>query len=373
MSIATLSFVTSLIIALVLTPAVRALANRWGFVDQTGAARKIHSVPVPRLGGIAIVVAFFGPIIAFSSLEVSFEGDIFSGKLGTIGLLLGGGCIAALGILDDIRGVKASTKLFVQIPVAIMMYLLGFQINLLANPFGATVSLGWLAIPVTVIWIVGITNAINLIDGLDGLAAGVSLFATAVNFAIAVIHNNYPMIVFSATLAGAIVGFLFYNFNPATIFMGDSGSMFLGFTLATTSLQVNQKSSTAVALLIPVIALGLPIADTLLAFARRALAGKSPFSADRGHLHHRLLDKGFSHRQAAAFLYFCCFILALVALALTFANSAATALLLGSLLITTGVVVRRFSRTPFTDHQADDVDNLRENHSSQNEITRAAG
>lgn len=373
MSIAAISFAMSLIVALSLTPFVRAFANRWGFVDHVGASRKIHSSPIPRLGGIAIIAAFFAPIAVIFSLESPVAVEFFTNRAGAVGLLIGGGCIAAIGVIDDIRGVNALVKLGVQVPVAVGMCLLGFQIDLVANPFGHAISLGWLAIPVTVIWIVGITNAINLIDGLDGLAAGVSLFATAVNFAIALIHHNQPMIFFSAILAGAIIGFLVYNFNPATIFMGDSGSMFLGFILATTSLQVNQKSSTAVALLIPIIALGLPIADTLLAFARRTIAGRSPFAADRGHLHHRLLDNGFSHRQAAVFLYVCCFILAIAALTLTFANSATTALLLGLLLVATGAVVRKFSRLPQTGPRPTDLSQTEPPEATNDKITRAAG
>ncbi|AKU93097.1 Undecaprenyl-phosphate N-acetylglucosaminyl 1-phosphate transferase [Vulgatibacter incomptus] len=309
------------------------MALRWGFVDHVSSARKIHARPIPRLGGVAIVAAFFTPLLGLLVLESSTGRMFLADQSRALGLFIGGAAIAALGIYDDIRGANAWAKLCIQIPIALLMFQLGFRVEVIANPFGEPITLGWLALPITMMWIIGLINAVNLIDGLDGLAGGVALFAIGVTFIIAVARGQPLMVLFSAALAGAVLGFLFYNFNPATVFMGDTGSMFLGFVLATTSLQVNQKSSTTVALLIPIVALGLPIFDTSLAFSRRMLSGRSPFSADRGHVHHRLLDAGLSHRQAALVLYGCCMVLSVAALTLTVANNVVTAALLASLLV----------------------------------------
>ena len=170
-----------------------------------------------------------------------------------------------------------------------LLYKLGFRIDAIANPFGEPIALGWASLPFTMFWIVGVINALNLIDGLDGLAGGVALVAVITTFLVSLQRGHPLMMLFSAALAGAIVGFLFYNFNPASIFMGDTGSMFLGFVLAATAIQTNQKASTAVAVLIPAIALGLPIMDTLLAIGRRAVRGRPLFQADKEHIHHRLI------------------------------------------------------------------------------------
>lgn len=198
-----------------------------------------------------------------------------------------------------------------------------------------------LAIPFTLLWIVGVVNAMNLIDGLDGLAGVVALFAVLTTFIVAVNQPNPLMMLFTAALAGAILGFLFYNLNPATIFMGDTGSMFPGFILAAASIKSGQKSSTAVAILTPIVALGLPILDTLLAMARRAVRGRPLFSADKEHIHHRLMSLGMSHRQAAFALYAVCLALNVVALVLVFSNRAAAASLLVALTIVGFFAMRR--------------------------------
>lgn len=341
MRTAAVAFFLSLAIAGVLTPVLRELAVRLNLVDEVGSARKIHARPVPRLGGIAIVIAFFSPLVGLLILETS-TGDLFlADPRRAFGLFIGGGLIALLGVYDDVKGVKAWVKLSVQVPVAMLMYWLGFKINVIANPFGDPIPLGILGLPLTVMWVVGLVNAMNLIDGLDGLAGGVSLFAISVTLIIALMKSQPLMILFCAALAGSVLGFLAYNFNPATIFMGDTGSMFLGFVIAITSIQVNQKSSTAVAILVPIVALGLPLLDTSLAFLRRSARGKSPFSADREHIHHRLLDLGLSQRQAAGILYIVCLLLAFSALALTFAGSGWTVGLLSLLAVGAFVFVRR--------------------------------
>ena len=340
MRTAGVAFALSLTAALALTPLVRGLARRLQLFDSPGT-RKLHTAPVPRIGGVALVLAFFAPLVGLLLIETDLGGAFLEDTQRVAGLFAGGLAIATLGVYDDLHGATAREKLAVQLVVALLMYGLGFRIEVLANPFGADLSLGWLGLPLTLFWIVGVINALNLIDGLDGLAAGVSLFAIGVMLVTAWFQEQPLMFLFGAALAGAVLGFLLYNRNPASIFMGDSGSMFLGFVLATTALQTNQKSSTAVALLTPIVALGLPILDTLLAIARRAARGRPLFGADREHVHHRLLGLGLSQRQAALVLYGFCVFLGLVALALTFANGMETGLLLAVLAVATVTLGRK--------------------------------
>jgi len=320
MRTAGVAFVTATVAAAALTPVVRRLARRWGFYDHALSSRKVHGKPVPRLGGVAIVLAFFVPLVALYFVDSEVGRRLWSQPRQAMGLFLGGSIIAVLGIVDDIRGTGARSKFLVQFGVAALMYAFGFRIETIANPFGEAIHLGVVALPFTMLWIAGVVNAMNLIDGLDGLAGGVALIAVASTFAVAVLRVEPLMMLFTAALAGAVLGFLFYNFNPATIFMGDTGSMFLGFVLATTAIQTNQKHSTAVTLVVPIVALGLPIADTLLAMIRRAARGAPLFSADRGHIHHRLLGLGLSQRQAVLVLYAGCAALGAIAVALRFAT-----------------------------------------------------
>jgi UDP-GlcNAc:undecaprenyl-phosphate GlcNAc-1-phosphate transferase len=321
------------LVALGLTPVVRWAAHRLGLVDAPSEARKVHVLPVPRLGGIAIAVAFFVPIFGlfFWSNDVStaYLGDVSR----VVGLFGGAAVVVLLGLSDDLLDLKPRFKLSIQLAVAVAVYLLGYQIPVLANPFGPNLALGWLSLPVTVLWIVGVMNAINLIDGLDGLASGVSLFTVLTLFVLAVLNGNVIVGLTSAALAGALLGFLRYNFNPASIFMGDAGSLFLGFVLATTAISGSAKSSTVVAMAIPLLALGLPLLDTSVAIVRRFVAGRPIFGADRGHVHHRLLDRGLSHRQVVLVLYGVCLLFAGLALATVYANSVVTAIILGVFLV----------------------------------------
>jgi UDP-GlcNAc:undecaprenyl-phosphate GlcNAc-1-phosphate transferase len=353
---ASVAFVVSLAVAVVGTPLIRSIAVRRGLLDQARSSRKIHDRPIPRLGGIAIVVAFYAPFVALLGVE-SGVGYMFYERPNTaIGFFAGGLAIALLGVYDDLKGTDATRKFAVQFAVAGLLYYLGFRVEQIANPFGPDIELGIFAIPFTMLWIVGVINAMNLIDGLDGLAGVVALFAVLTTFIVAVNQPNALMMLFTAALAGAILGFLFYNFNPATIFMGDTGSMFLGFILAAASIKTGQKSSTAVAILTPIVALGLPILDTLLAMARRAVRGRPLFSADKEHIHHRLMSLGMSHRQAAFALYAVCLALNVVALVLVFSNSIAAASLLAALTIVGFLAMRRlgyiqFSSTHFLSDQ----------------------
>ncbi len=221
-------------------------------------------------------------------------------------MLAGAFLIALLGLYDDFFGAGAKTKFTVQVLVAAAMFFCGIRIDRLVVPWTDAWSLGVLALPLTVIWIVGVINAVNLIDGLDGLAGGVAVIALVSIFTFSLIRGDGLMMFASASLAGAVLGFLFFNFNPARIFMGDTGSMFLGFILAVTSLMSSQKSQTTVALVAPVMVLALPIGDTTLAIVRRWLHRRPIFDADRGHVHHRLLAAGYSQRQAVLLLYGLC-------------------------------------------------------------------
>lgn len=299
---------------------IRSFALRRGLLDAATGDRKIHVGRIPRLGGVAIICAFYVSLAAVlgsnSTVGAFFKGDWRH----SMSMLAGGLVIAGLGIYDDVRGADAKTKFAVQFAVAGGLYLIGFRIDHVATPFGSF-WLGSLSLPITLLWIVGVTNAVNLIDGLDGLAGGVALIALATVCAISLIRPEPFMILVSAALAGSVFGFLFYNFNPASIFMGDSGSMFLGFMVATSSIRASQKASTAVTILIPIILLAIPIADTTLAVVRRALRRQGLFTGDREHLHHQLVASGLSHRQTVLALYVLSLTCALAALTLFIAQS----------------------------------------------------
>lgn len=298
------SFLMALLCAVILTPSVRAFAKTYGLVDSATSSRNIHTTPVPRIGGVAIVAAFFAPFVSLLFVDSSVA-LIFRAETTLImGLIVGGVAITGLGLFDDLRGATAKSKLTVQVLVAIGLYFCGFKIGSISLPLLGTVPLGPLALPLTVAWIVGVTNAVNLIDGLDGLAGGVALIAVLTNFILALTQGNVILAVMMACLAGSLLGFLLFNFNPASIFMGDTGSMFLGFVLAAVSLITSTKSGTAVSLLVPIVALGLPITDAMLAMARRTLMGRPMFSADKDHIHHQVMRLAASNqRRAVSILY----------------------------------------------------------------------
>jgi UDP-GlcNAc:undecaprenyl-phosphate GlcNAc-1-phosphate transferase len=316
------TFLAAAAISAVLTPIVRDAAIRRRLGQPSPSARSVHTAPIPRLGGVAIVVAFHLPLLAIALARPEVGAAFREDARLVLGLLAGGLAIAALGVYDDVRGADARLKLTVQLAVALAMYGLGYRIDAITSPWGGSLHLGWLGLPVTMLWIAGVVNAVNLIDGLDGLAGGVAFFAIATTFVTAFQEADALMLLSAAAMAGAVLGFLRYNFNPATVFMGDTGSMFLGFVLAVTAIHTHQKSSAAVAIAVPLIALGVPLADTALSIGRRALHGAPIFVADRGHIHHRLLDRGLTHRQAVLVLYGSGSTLAAAALALTLVNSA---------------------------------------------------
>lgn len=296
------AFVAAMIIAGLATPVIRYLALRLGAVSLPGG-RNVNTTRIPRLGGVGIAIAWALTLAILLNLRTGVGRIILEDSHLVVGLGVGALCMCLLGAIDDTRGVRATWKLLGQVLFASGAYFSGFQIHAISLPFTGEFQMGALALPVTILWIVGITNAINLIDGLDGLAAGVVFCAAGTNFVVAISHDAILVALMMATLMGALMGFLFYNFNPAKIFMGDSGSYFLGFVIATSSLSGNQKSSTAVALLVPILALGIPIFDTLFSIVRRALERRPIFSPDRGHIHHRILDLGLTHRRTVLLLY----------------------------------------------------------------------
>ncbi len=355
MRTAAFAFFISLVLAAVLTPLVRAFAIARGWFDYGLEARKVHGRPIPRLGGVAIVIAFYAPLVGMLLYPTGMAAHFYSDPHRAFALLLGGLAIAGLGLYDDLQGAGAKMKLVVQLAVALGLWFAGFQVDELGLPGFGTIALGAFALPVTLLWITGIVNAMNLIDGLDGLAGGIAFLALATSFVVAFVRGDATMALLCAALAGSTAGFLVYNFNPASIFMGDTGSMFLGYVLAAGSIQTRQKASTAVALLAPIVSLGLPIVDTMLAIVRRALAGRPIFSADRDHIHHRLLARGFTHRQAVLVLYGTSLLLCAFGLALSFASSAQTAAVLTALAMLGVFGVRTLRRVESKGQAAVDV------------------
>ena len=312
-----LAFIIAAGVCLLVTPGVILFADKTGAMDAPDA-RKVHKKPIPRIGGIGIYFAFMVAMLVVLGY-VPMEPDMYHDL---IGLMVGGTLIVAVGVIDDYCNLPAKVKLLGQI-IAATVVVVGFdvRIDFISDPFGDFLYLEWLAIPATIFWIVGITNTVNLIDGLDGLAAGVSTIASVTIFLVAMQLGFETVAVVTAALAGAAMGFLYYNFNPARIFMGDSGSMFLGFMLAGISVVGAVKSAATIALIVPILALGLPILDTTFAIVRRYRGGVPIFKPDKGHLHHRLLDLGFSQRQAVLLMYVISALLGLAAVALTEVSS----------------------------------------------------
>lgn len=341
MRTAIVAFVLACLVSVLLTPLVRRLALARRLFDDPREARKVHGRPIPRLGGVAIAAGFYAPLLGLL-IQGSGVGTIFY-AVGwkAFGFMAGGVAICLLGLYDDIRGAGAKEKFIVQFGIAAGLYFLGFRMDVISLPFAGTVSLGMLALPFTMLWIVGVINAMNLIDGLDGLAAGVALCAVLTTFTISALRGDPLMMLYMAALGGATLGFLVYNFNPASIFMGDTGSMFLGYVLGVGAIQASQKSSTTVAIIVPMLALGLPITDTLAAMTRRLLAGRPMFSADRGHIHHRLLDLGLSQKQAVLVLYGASALFGGVALFVTLASGVQVAAVLLALVTIAFLAMRR--------------------------------
>ncbi len=303
-----MAFVVALIISYLATPLAEKIAYKVGAVDVPKDARRMHKEPKARLGGLAIFCGFLVSVISFAQFKL----DTGSVNYSLIGILIGSLIIVILGIFDDIKPRPAKLKFVVQLVAATISVCMGVRVTGITNPFtGELMSLHpWLSYAGSVLWIAGVTNAVNLLDGLDGLAAGISSIASVALLSILLLmHNNsISILVMAAALAGACFGFLPYNFNPARLFMGDTGATFLGFVLACVSIQGPFK--TYVAVFVPLMVLGLPIFDTAFAIIRRIIKRQPIMAPDRGHLHHKLIDKGFSHKATVIILYVLSIILA---------------------------------------------------------------
>ena len=299
------------IAALVFVPLAMKLAYKIGAVDKPNA-RKVHTKITPRMGGLGIYLAYIIVVLATQKMNMQLAG-----------LLLGSTILVVLGIFDDMKDLNAKFKLLIQVLAAVIVMAFGVRIEFMTNVFGGgAIYLDILSLPITLLWIVGITNAINLIDGLDGLAGGIATIAALSMAVVGWIYGQYLMASMAIILAGATMGFLRYNFHPAKVFMGDTGSLFLGFNLSVLAIMGVAKSVTFISLAAPVLVLGVPIFDTFFAILRRKMNHKPIFAADKDHLHHRLLGMGFSHRKTVLIIYAISFFLALSAILITYLSTA---------------------------------------------------
>jgi UDP-GlcNAc:undecaprenyl-phosphate GlcNAc-1-phosphate transferase len=324
------AFAIAVVVSALATPLVVRLANRLGIVDRDADERRMHDSPKPRAGGIAV---FFGFAFAlFAVLGVSMvspftllaSADQYDAVHRLVGLLFGSLLILGVGIWDDVMQMRPRNKLVAQVVVALISMLYGFIIPGITNPFDHNPGTNWIdfplwvGVPVTLLWYVGMMNAINFLDGLDGLLSGVAAISSVFLFVIAVLHGNPVVALVVIALAGATLGFLPYNFNPARIILGDSGSLFIGYVFGTVSIIGASKTAIAISVVVPLLVLALPVLDTAAAIVRRASSGKRITEADRGHFHHQLIFRfGLNVRQAVLVLYAVCLALGAVALFLS--------------------------------------------------------
>ncbi len=318
-----MTFALAALTCAVVTPLVRRMSFAVGVFDEPDGERRIHTRPTPRLGGIAIFIGFL--LSLFAMLNVALTNNyVIHHYLGTrdlaqiIGLLFGGTLMLGVGLWDDIMGMRAQTKFAAQFVVALITIVLyRFEIQGFTLPHVGYVSLGWWAVPFSLFWYLGMVNAINFMDGLDGLVTGVTLIATLTMVVVSWWHHQYLVAITMCALGGAAAGFLPYNYNPARIFMGDGGSLFIGFVLASAAVMGTEKVAVGISLLVPLIVLALPIFDTARVIVRRITTRSPLFDADRSHVHHRLLDIGLSQRQVVNLIYLVCFLLGALAIVLS--------------------------------------------------------
>ena len=330
-----LALLVALVVSFLASPLVKNFAYKVGAIDVPKDARRMHKTPTPRLGGLAIFLGFMISVILF----VPIRGDREMQSI-----LLGAVIIVVLGVVDDIMALPAMLKFVVQIVAALIPTLNGVIVRAVSNPNIFSDNpywvLDWLSIPVTVLWIVAVTNSVNLIDGLDGLANGVSAISATTVLVISLIASEAQVALVMAALVGASVGFMPYNQNPAKMFMGDTGATFLGYILATMSIQGLFKFYAVISFVVPFLILGLPIFDTAFAFTRRIAHGQSPMHADRSHIHHRLIDLGLNQKQAVATLYVISAILGLSAVVLTTGGEGKAMILFAALCIVAVVAAK---------------------------------
>lgn len=356
-------YIGSALVALAATPVVARLARALRMVDRPGA-RKVHTTPVPRVGGVVILLAMLATTLPILMLDQRLADQIAGPAAPTVEgasttatapaeplawtdlqrrvliLLAASAFICLLGLIDDIRSLSAPIKLVAQIAAAVLLCYVGIRIERIGLAGWGTVEFGVWSWPITILWIVAITNAVNLIDGLDGLAAGISAITCGVITVFSLMTGQVVMIVLMLGLLGSLTGFLVFNFNPAKIFLGDSGSMFLGFVLASASVLSVTKTYAVIALAMPLLALGVPIFDTLFTMFRRTLDRRSVFAPDRGHIHHRLMDMGLKHRHAVIVMYIVTALAAGMGLLMTFTRNLGTVLVLAAALVPVLIVFR---------------------------------
>lgn len=304
-----LALTAAFIVSYLMTPPVKRFAEKVGAIDVPKDERRVHNHPIPRMGGLAIFLGFVISLLLFVNISTPI-----------MGMLVGAVIIAVMGAVDDIVSLNAWIKLAGQIAAAAVAIRSGVVFTAISNPNFlseiTTIDIGFLSIPLTMLWIIACTNAVNLIDGLDGLAVGVSAISSLTMLVVALFVAEPSISVILAALTGACIGFMPYNMNPAKIFMGDVGSQLLGFVLSTVSIMGLFKFHAIISFLVPLLALAVPLADTIFAFFRRILHGQSPFHADKGHFHHRLLAMGLTQKQAVAVLYGVSAVLGLIAVLL---------------------------------------------------------
>ncbi len=351
-----LAFAVSLLVAYVMTPPVKRFAEKVGAIDVPRDNRRVHDHPIPRMGGLAIFIGFVLSLIFFVPMSTK-----------VLGLLVGSVIIAVMGGVDDIVSLNPWVKLTGQIVAALVAIRCGLVFDVISNPniFAEEtyIEIGWLSIPLTMLWIVGCTNAVNLIDGLDGLAVGVSAISSMTMLIVSLFVSEPVVSIILAALTGACLGFMPYNLNPAKIFMGDVGSQLLGFVLSTASIMGLFKLHAIITFFVPLLALALPLADTIFAFFRRILHGQSPFKADKGHFHHRLLAMGLNQKQVVAVLYGISAVLGLLAVLMAGDSMAVKIIcLVAAFIISLGIWLKVFKNNP----------NLREHHAEEHKAETPA-
>ena len=351
-----LAFAVSLLVAYVMTPPVKRFAEKVGAIDVPRDNRRVHDHPIPRMGGLAIFIGFVLSLIFFVPMSTK-----------VLGLLVGSVIIAVMGGVDDIVSLNPWVKLAGQIVAALVAICCGLVFDVISNPniFAEEtyIEIGWLSIPLTMLWIVGCTNAVNLIDGLDGLAVGVSAISSMTMLIVSLFVSEPVVSIILAALTGACLGFMPYNLNPAKIFMGDVGSQLLGFVLSTASIMGLFKLHAIITFFVPLLALALPLADTIFAFFRRILHGQSPFKADKGHFHHRLLAMGLNQKQVVAVLYGISAVLGLLAVLMAGDSMAVKIIcLVAAFIISLGIWLKVFKNNP----------NLREHHAEEHKAETPA-
>lgn len=338
-------------VSFMMTPPVKRFAEKVGAIDVPKDERRVHDHPIPRMGGLAIFIGFVLSLLIF--VDVSTP---------VLGILLGALIIVFMGAIDDIVNLNAWVKLAGQIVAAVVAIRCGIVFDAISNPNAFSeqttiVLANYLPVPLTLLWIVGCTNAVNLIDGLDGLAVGVSTISSLTMLVVAMFVAEPSVAVILAALTGACLGFIPYNFNPAKIFMGDVGSQLLGFVLSTVSILGMFKFHAMITFLVPLLALAVPLADTTFAFFRRIIHGQSPFHADKGHFHHRLLAIGLSQKQAVAVLYGISAVLGLIAVLLAGSGVLVrTCCAVCAFIIALAVWLYVFWRNPNLHHHRDDAE-----------------